>query len=347
MTVPRVSLALLLLLALGAGESFAQTSKEAFSAVDPFIGTQDGGHTFPGATVPFGMVQLSPDTQTRFFKQSYPWAAGYQYQDPTILGFSHPPFPGSGHSDLGDVLTHPIAGDVRLEPGDQDKPLTGYRSRFSHDTEKAEPGYYAVTLSDYGVRAELTATTRVGLHRYTFPADKPAHVLVDLRSSIYDYPGKVLWSRIRVRPDGAVTGYWETRGWAPGRQLYFAMRFSSKPLAQHLYDREPKPEYDPKFEPWGGRDALDFREGRALVAVFDFGALPASQLLVKVAISSVSEENALLNLNQEAPQWDFDAKRSAAATAWRNALAALDIEAAAPMRRSLYTALYHSLMAPT
>jgi predicted alpha-1,2-mannosidase len=351
MTVPRVSIALLLLLALGAGESFAQSSaaapKDAFAAVDPFIGTQDGGHTFPGATVPFGMIQLSPDTQTRYYKQSYPWAAGYQYQDPTILGFSHTHFSGAGHSDLGDVLTLPISGDVRLDPGEGDQPLSGYRSRFSHATEQAEPGYYAVTMADYGVRAELTASTRVGFHRYTFPADKPAHVLVDLRSTIYDYPGKVLWSRIRVRPDGAVTGYRETRGWAPGRQLYFAMRFSSKLLAQHLYDREPKPEYDPKFEPWGGSNELASREGRGLVAVFDFGSLPTSQVLVKVAISSVSEENALHNLDQEAPQWDFDAQRAKAAKAWRDALAALDIDAPEPMRRSLYTALYHSLMAPS
>jgi predicted alpha-1,2-mannosidase len=351
MTVPRVSIALLLLLALGAGESFAQSSArgpgDAFSAVDPFIGTQDGGHTFPGATVPFGMIQLSPDTQTRYYKQSYPWAAGYQYKDPTILGFSHTHFSGAGHSDLGDVLTVPISGDVRLDPGEGDKPLSGYRSRFSHATEKAEPGYYAVTLSDYGVRAELTTSTRVGFHRYTFPADKPAHVLVDLRSTIYDYPGKVLWSRIRVRPDGAVTGYRETRGWAPGRQLYFAMRFASKPQAQHLYDREPQPEYDPKFEPWGGSNELASREGRGLVAVFDFGSLPASQLLVKVALSSVSEANALRNLDEEAPQWNFDAQREAAAKAWRDALAVLDIDAPEPMRRSLYTSLYHSLMAPS
>ncbi len=322
-------------------------SSDPFSEVDPFIGTQDGGHTFPGATVPFGMIQLSPDTQTRYYKQSYPWAAGYQYQDPTILGFSHTHFSGAGHSDLGDVLTVPIAGDVRLDPGEGDRPLSGYRSRFSHDTERAEPGYYAVTLSDYGVRAELTATTRVGLHRYTFPSDKPAHVLVDLRSSIYDYPGKVLWSRIRVHPDGAVTGYRETRGWAPGRQLYFAMRFSRRPLAQHIYDREPRPEYDPKFSPWAGRDDVVFREGRGLVAVFDFGVLPDTPVLVKVAISAVSEENALHNLDQEAPQWDFDAQRAAAAAAWREALAPLEIEAPEPMRRSLYTALYHSLMAPS
>jgi predicted alpha-1,2-mannosidase len=325
----------------------ASAADVAYSSVDPFIGTQDGGHTFPGAVVPFGMIQLSPDTQIRYYKQSYPWAAGYQYQDPTILGFSHTHFSGAGHSDLGDVLVTPIAGDVRIEPGDADKPLSGYRSRFSHDTERAEPGYYAVTLADYGVRAELTATTRVGLHRYTFPAGKPAHVLVDLRSSIYDYPGKVLWSRVRVRPDGAVTGYRETRGWAPGRQLYFAMRFSRPALSQQIYDREPTPDYDPKFAPWHGRDDVLAREGRGLVAVFDFGGLQSPQLLVKVAISAVSEESALRNLDTEAPEWDFDAKRASAAAAWREALSSLEIEAPEPMRRSLYTALYHSLMAPS
>ena len=349
MATARVSitrlLTLLLAMAWRTGTTFAQG--DAYSAVDPFIGSQDGGHTFPGATVPFGMIQLSPDTQTRYYKQSYPWAAGYQYKDPTILGFSHTHFSGSGHSDLGDVLTVPIAGDVRLDPGDGEKPLSGYRSRFSHDTERAEPGYYAVTLSDYGVHAELTATTRVGLHRYTFPAGKPAHILVDLRSGIYDYPGKVLWSRVRVRPDGAVTGYRETRGWAPGRQLYFAMRFSRAPVAQHIYDREPKPDYDPKFAPWAGRDDVVFREGRGLVVVFDFGVLPTPPVLVKVAISAVSEENALRNLDEEVPQWDFDAARAAAAAAWRKALAAIDIDAAEPMRRMLYSAVYHSLMAPS
>jgi predicted alpha-1,2-mannosidase len=317
------------------------------SPVDPFIGTQGDGHVFPGAVYPFGMVQLSPDTQTRHFKQSYAWAAGYQYNDPTVLGFSHTHFSGAGHSDLGDVLVVPISGDVRLDPGDADKPLSGYRSRFSHDTEQAEPGYYAVTLSDYGVRAELTASSRVGLHRYTFPAGKPAHVLVDLRSVIYDYPGKVLWSRIRVRPDGTVTGYRETRGWAPGRQLYFAMRFSSKPTSNEIYDREPKPEYDPAFAPWAKRDDVIFREGRGLVAVFDFAALPAAQLGVKVAISGVSEANAIANLEAEAPGWDFNAQRAATAEAWRDALGSLQIDAAEPVRRMLYTSLYHAFMAPS
>ena len=217
------------------------SAPDKLAFVDPFIGTGPDGHTFPGATVPFGMVQLSPDTQIRPFKQSYKWASGYRYEDTTILGFSHTHFSGSGHSDLGDVLLQPISGDVRLEPGDIEKPESGYRSRFSHKQERAEPGYYAVDLLDYGIHAELTASARVGVHRYTYPAGKPAHVLVDLRSSIYNYPGKVLWSRLRIRDDGTVTGMRETRGWAPGRQLYFAMRFS-QPIEQHsLYDREPLP----------------------------------------------------------------------------------------------------------
>jgi predicted alpha-1,2-mannosidase len=172
-------------------------------------------------------------------------------------------------------------------------------------------------------------------------------VLVDLRSIIYDYPGKVLWSRIRVRPDGTVSGYRETRGWAPGRQLYFAMRFSSKPTGSEIYNREPKPEYNPAFAPWAGRDDVIFREGRGLVAVFDFGALPASQLNVKVAVSGVSEANAIANLEAETPGWDFDDKRAAAAAAWRDALGALEIDAAEPVRTLLYTSLYHALMAPS
>ena len=141
--------------------AFAQepvSAQARLALVDPFIGTGPDGHTFPGATVPFGMVQLSPDTQIRPFKQSYKWASGYRYEDTTILGFSHTHFSGSGHSDLGDVLLQPISGDVQLEPGDIEKPGSGYRSRFSHKQERAEPGYYAVDLLDYGIHAELTAT---------------------------------------------------------------------------------------------------------------------------------------------------------------------------------------------
>ena len=246
-----------LILAIGCASLFgvpiaAQTargSKDPVPSVNVFIGTGQDGHTFPGATTPFGMVQLSPDTQIRHFKQSYKWAAGYRYEDQTILGFSHTHFSGTGHSDLGDFLLQPISGDVKLEPGEIDQPRSGYRSRFSHNTETAEPGYYAVLLEDYGVRAELTASARVGVHRYTFPTGAPAHLLMDLRSSIYNYPGKVLWASLRIRPDGTVTGMRETRGWAPGRQLFFAMRFSLPLVSHEFHNREDAPIEYRGFQP--------------------------------------------------------------------------------------------------
>jgi predicted alpha-1,2-mannosidase len=292
------------------------------------------------------MVQLSPDTQIRPFKQSYKWAAGYRYEDTTILGFSHTHFSGAGHSDLGDVLIQPISGEVRLEPGEIDKAGSGYRSRFRHETEKAEPGYYAVTLDDYKVRAEMTSTARVGVHRYTFPSGVPAHLLMDLRSSIYNYSGKVLWSRIRLRADGTVTGVRETRGWAPGRQLYFAIRFS-QPLRGHaLYDREPVPvEYKGFRTPGTGPGDTQAIEGRGLIGVFDFAAT-AQPLVVKVALSPTSEENAIANLDAEVPGFDFDQTRAAARSVWEKALSVVDIQAEPAMRKNVYTALYHTLMAP-
>ncbi|RZM31383.1 MAG: glycoside hydrolase family 92 protein, partial [Sphingomonas sp.] len=211
-------------------------AQSTYDQVDPMIGTGGEGHTFPGAVAPFGMVQLSPDTDTgHVVRDSYKWAAGYRYSDPTIEGFSHTHFSGAGHSDLGDFLVMPVAGDaVPLEPGDAARPGSGYRSRFDHRSEVASPGYYAVTLSDPGVRAEMTAGTRVGVHRYTFAAGTAAHLVLDLRSSLYNYPGKILWSSLRLRPDGTIVGARQTRGWAPDRQLFFAMRFSA-PLTGHAF----------------------------------------------------------------------------------------------------------------
>src|ERR1700677_5179581 len=343
---------LLALFILGAGLCPVADAQALVSAndrlalVDPFIGTGPDGHTFPGATVPFGMVQLSPDTQIRPFKQSYKWASGYRYEDTTILGFSHTHFSGSGHSDLGDVLLQPISGDVRLEPGDMETPESGYRSRFSHKQERAEPGYYAVDLLDYGIHAELTASTRVGVHRYTYPAGKPAHVLVDLRSSIYNYPGKVLWSRLRIRDDGTVTGMRETRGWAPGRQIYFAMRFS-QPIEQHsLYDREPLPvEYHGFKAPGTSPENTQAMEGRGLIAVFGFNP-QAQPLVVKVALSPVSEENAIANMDAEVPGFDFDAVHAAATALWAKPFQSIDITASPEMEKNLYTAVYHAMQSP-
>lgn len=343
-----VALAMGAMLVAGTAAAAPQSAGErAYAAVDPFIGTGGEGHTYPGATVPFGMVQLSPDTRIQPREKAYDWAAGYRHDDSSIVGFSHTHFSGSGHSDLGDVLVMPFTGDPGLERGDPEKPRSGYASRFDHKDEKAEPGYYAVTLQDYKVRAELTASARTGVHRYTYPKGEEAKLLLDLRTSLYDYPGKILWSRLRLREDGTVTGFRETRGWAPGRQLYFAMRFS-RPLTGHaLHNTETDIAY--KGFPPPGQNHPEQRpqiEGRQLVGTFDFGKLD-DPLVVSVAISSVSEAGAIANLDAEAKDQNFDRIRADARTQWQQALSVLDIEAPAHDKRSAYTALYHSLLGPT
>lgn len=327
--------------------AFAQV-RDPLMLVDPMIGTGPEGHTFPGATAPFGMVQISPDTQIRPFKQSYKWAAGYRYEDTTILGFSHTHFSGAGHSDLGDVLLMPIGGEnVPLDPGDPEKTQPGYRSRFSHSKEHAEPGYYSVFLQDSAVRAELTASERVGMHRFTFAEGSTRHLLLDLRSSIYNYPGKVLWSSIRIRKDDTVTGMRETRGWAPGRQLYFAIRFSGEMSGHALYNREEDPPPYHGFKtPGTSPEDTQSVEGRGLEAVFNF-APSSAPLIVKVAISPVSEENAIANMDAETPGFDFDGVRARTQQKWREELGRVEFNASQEMEKSLYTALYHAMMAPS
>lgn len=316
------------------------------AAVNVFIGTGGDGHTFPGATRPFGMVQLSPDTQVRHFKQSYPWAAGYRYEDDSILGFSHTHFSGTGHSDLGDILVMPYSGETKWEPGYPERAYSGYRSRFSHQQEKAEPGYYSVKLLDHDIDAELTASDRVGLHRYRYAKGEEAKMIVDLRSSIYDYKTKNLWSSMRVRSQTLVTGMRETRGWAPGRQLYFAMQFSRPFQSRDIQNREDGVEYRGFAGPGSnGKDKVKI-EGKAIVASFDFGMPTDQTVMVKVAISAVSEEGAIANL-QEMPSWDFAAERHKASEAWHQALSVVQIEAKPEMRTMAYTALYHSMMGPS
>jgi len=336
----------LALLALVAAASHAAQQGSPAAAVNVFIGTGGDGHTFPGATRPFGMVQLSPDTQVRHFKQSYPWAAGYRYEDNSILGFSHTHFSGSGHSDLGDILLMPYSGDTKLEPGYPERPFSGYRSRFRHEDERAEPGYYAVRLQDNDVSVELTASERVGLHRYHYDKGADAKVILDLRQSIYDYNGKNLWSSMRVRDNSTITGMRVTRGWAPGRQLYFAMKFSRPIAGRALYNREEGVEYKGFAAPGKTPSEKIYVEGKALVGALDFGVPADGTLMVKVALSAVSEDGALANL-EEMPGWDFDAERNRASKAWNDALSAVVVEAQEPMRTMVYTSLYHAMLAPS
>ena len=182
------------------------SAQDKAALVNPIIGTNGMGHTFPGACVPFGLVQLSPDTDTiphnvdgKYQPRAYEYCAGYQHKDSSIVGFSHTHFSGTGHSDLGDILIMPATGELKLNPGTATDPDGGYRSRFSHDTEVSRPGYYEVMLADYGVKAQLTATKRVGVHKYTFPKEaKNQRIILDMIHGIYNYDGKVLWTNIRV-----------------------------------------------------------------------------------------------------------------------------------------------------
>lgn len=334
-----------------AGTVAAQPSPLA--SVDPFIGTQDMGHCYPGATVPFGFVQLSPDTDTADYSLDgrtynpdvYRYCAGYQYGDSTIVGFSHTHFHGTGHADLGDVLLVPQVGPLRLEPGRADAPGSGYRSRFRHATERAEPGWYAVRLDDPGVDVELTATMHVGVHRYRFPATDQARVLLDLVHGIYNYDGKVIWASLRVEGDRTVTGWRQTRGWARTRLVYFAIEFS-RPFGAYGAQLDDAAPYRDFYRKWDQTANFPDLAGRRLKAWFEFDATREQELLVKVALSGTGTDGALRNLRAEVPHGDFDRVRGEAAAAWERELSRFAIDADPDRRTVFATAVYHTLLGP-
>ncbi len=320
--------------------------------VNPLIGTDEMGHTFPGVCVPFGLVQLSPDTgdppysvDGRYNPEVYRYCAGYQHSDKTIVGFSHTHFSGTGHSDLGDIRLMPIAGKLLLVPGDKDHPEGGYRSRFSHDTETARPGYYAVQLEDDGIGVELTASQRVGFHRYIFPETDRARVILDLTSGIYNYDGKVVWSSLRVESDTLITGYRQTTGWAREHTLYFAIAFS-RPVTSYGLQNDETPVYRGFWRKWDEDRNFPERAGRRIKAHFDFDARDRKPVLVKVALSGVSTRNALDNMQTEIPGWDFDAVRDRASDQWNRELSKITIQADRETMTSFYTSLYHAFIHP-
>ncbi len=341
---------LLILLFLGIYTIQAQSPA---SYVNPFIGTNEMGHTYPGATVPFGMVQLSPETDTiqysigkGYIKDVYRYCAGYQYSDKTIVGFSHTHFSGTGHSDLGDFLIMPTTGNLQLNPGTAQNPESGYRSRFSHDTEKASAGYYSVILSDDNIKAELTATARVGFHRYTFPESAQSNIILDLISGIYNYDGKVVWSSVRVENDTLVTGYRQTQGWARERTMYFAMVFS-KPIRNYGCRDDGKVIYNDFYRKFNTTANFPEMSGRKLRTYFSFTTKAGEQILIKFALSSVSTEGALKNLQTEIPHRDFDQVHRQAEKAWNTELSRITIEASDEKKTIFYTAMYHAFLSPT
>ncbi|QNE40021.1 glycoside hydrolase family 92 protein [Hymenobacter sp. NBH84] len=337
--------------------SFAQkaSTENLVQYAHPLVGTAKMGHTYPGATVPFGMVQLSPDTDTISYEQNgkynprvYEYCAGYQYADKTIVGFSHTHFSGTGHSDLGDFQVMPTTGPLQLNPGTADQPEKGFRSRFSHQNEVAEPAYYRVKLDDHNILAELTASNRVGMHQYTFPQSDQAHIILDLTAGIYNYPDKNVWTFVRVENDSLITGYRQTNGWARTRVEYFAMAFS-KPFASYGSRNYSKKEVYRGF--WGRFDqAHNFPElaGEQLRLYFDFKTAANEKIKVKMALSGVSTEGALRNLKAEILGWDFEAVKRQGQAQWQEQLSKVAIESPKKVdKENFYTAMYHAALSPT
>ncbi len=321
----------------------------------PIIGTEKMGHTFPGATVPFGAVQLSPDTDTipyevnnRYNKDVYKYCAGYQYKDKTIVGFSHTHFSGTGHSDLGDFLVMPTTGALQLNPGTADKPGNGYRSLFSHSTEVAEPGYYKVLLEDHNILAEMTASERTGFHQYTFPASSEAHIILDLMAGIYNYEDKNVWTFVRIENDTLVTGYRQTNGWSRTRTVYFAMTFS-KPFKQYGARDYSKAQVYKGF--WRKFDQTHNHPdlaGKQLRLHFDFETLAHEKIKMKLALSPVSTRNAIQNLQDEIPHWDFEKAKAAAQARWNKELNKIQVQMLTQEDKvNFYTAMYHAALMPT
>lgn len=288
--------------------------------VDPFIGTGFHGHTFPGPTLPFGMVQLSPDTHIPGWDAS----SGYHYADSVIYGFSHTHLSGTGIGDMGDVLLLPFTGEIH----------DSLIAHFDKSEEEASPGYYKVKLNNFDVTAELGATLRTGIHRYTFPEGQEQQVMLDLGHILQPNWGhRSINCKMTVIDNQTIIGERLSSGWANDHPVYFYAKFS-RPFDLKQVTNE------------GQAISTESIEGKAVKAFLSFGS-ENEELLLKIGISPVSREGAKLNLEKELAHWDFDQAVTDAKTAWRDALNVIQVESQEKsVLTNFYTALYHSMMAP-
>ena len=308
-----VSVFLFALTLIAAHQLSAQT-KDYTKYVNPFIGTGGHGHTFPGATVPFGMVQLSPDTRI----DNWDGSSGYHYSDNEIFGFSHTHLSGTGIPDYCDVLLMPTVGKVDLE---------NFKTTFSHANERAEPGYYTVTM-DNGVKAELTATARVGLHRYSFPQNAKRSIVLDLK-----WRDKVLASDMKIVSKTRVEGFRRSSSWAKDQIVYYVIEFS-----------EPFETLDRQFRPSVEKRAPRDEDAEKAAFRFADGSAPIS---VKVGISAVDVDGARKNLAAELPGWDFEKVRSDAKALWNKELGSIEVQDSNTENLAkFYSALYHTKIQP-
>ncbi len=330
------------------------TAKDYTAFVNPFVGTSKMGHVFPGAVAPFGMVQLSPQTNWEvmheedgsYNTETYEYCAGYQYRDSTIIGFSHTNFSGTGHSDLGDFLIMPTTGPLVLDPLKTATGEKGFYSTFSHNHEKATPGYYQVNLDTYDIKAQLTASERVGYHKYTFPASEASHIILDMVYNIYHHDNKNVWTFIRVENDSTVTGYRQTKGWARTRKQHFALKFS-KPFKSYGHKKYDDIKYDGFYRRFKQDENFPEMAGQDIRAYFNFDTEEGEVIELKMALSSVSTEGAMKNLEAEIPHWDFNKTREQTKAKWNNELSKIETTSIDQEdQTTFYTAMYHSSLTP-
>lgn len=261
--------------------------------VNPLVGTDGYGNVYPGAQIPFGGIQISPDTDAKY----YDAAAGYKYNHTSILGFSLTHLSGTGIPDLGDFLFIPGTGEIKLEPGSRENPDEGYRSRYTHDEEQATPNYYAVRLQDYGVKAEMTAGVRSGMFRFTYPESEKSFIMIDMNHTLWQ---SCEWANLRMENDSTITGYKLVKGWGPERHVYFAAVFSRKLTGlRFMQDKKPVIYNTSRFR--SDREAW----GKNLMACLSFATGEGEEVIVKTAISSVSTSGAKMNM-QELDGLTFD-----------------------------------------
>ncbi len=306
-----------------------ETTQKLTGYVDPYIGTDDHGHVFLGANVPFGLVQLGPTNIT----EGWDWCSGYHYSDSTIFGFSHMHLSGTGIGDLCDILVMPVTGEFKMAKGVIGDPSSGMYSLFNRKRESVRPGYYSVHLDRYDIDVELTATKRVGFHKYTFPETDEAAVVFNLADSLnWD---KSVDGYIKQENDSVISGYRYSTGWAKDQRVFFTAVFS-KPIKEfQVYDSQ-------SVQPG------NTLQSRKVYGKARFDALGDKPLYVKVALSPVSIENAKENMLSELPGWDFEQTIVAADDAWNAELNKIQIETDdESVKRTFYTALYHTMIAPS
>lgn len=321
-------------------------SGQLIEKVNVFIGTNRMGHTYPGATAPFGMVQLSPETKrANFFNEKgeynsevYNYCAGYQYEDSVIQGFAHTHFSGTGHSDLGDFLVMPTTGQVDLK-------AENFQSSFQHKNEKASPGFYSVMLDDHKILAELTASNRVGFHRYTFPKNETPEIVLDFTYNIYNYEGKNVWTFIRVENDSLITGYRITSGWAKTRAVYFAAAFS-EPISNYTTANLSEQDYKGFYRKFNQSKNFPEAAGKEIRMLLEFEKSD-SPIQIKWALSNTSTEGALKNLNAEISDWNFEQTKKETQAKWEKELQKVTVQIPDKNKETVfYTALYHTCLSP-